>query len=146
MAREPERLQRILEYQSYLEEEGKRQMRTLQASLNRARARLRSVKEAYQARATRREAGTVEQSAMLVCAQAYAERLRQDLAQQEQAVQRAEESFSRARQQLTVAAQGRVATERLLQRRLQAREERWAAEEQEELDARGRLRQVQEVD
>ena len=83
---------------------------------------------------------------MPVRAQTYAERLRRDLAQQQQAVERAEAALVDARGRLTAAAQKRVASERLLKRRQEASEDRQAAEEQEGLDAGGRLQRAREVD
>jgi len=146
MARGEERLSKILQYHAYLEEEGKRDLRTLQARWNRARGQLNLLRNAYERRARRREGEALQQSADLVRAQTYAERLRRDLAQQEQAVERAEAALVEARGRLTAAAQKRVASERLLKRRQEVSEDRRFADEQEGLDARGRLQRAQEVD
>lgn len=146
MAGGQQRLSKILQYHAYLEQEGKRDVRTLQARWNRARGQLNVLRNAYERRARRREQDALQQSAHLVRAQTYAERLRRDLAQQEQAVERAEAALVDARGRLTAASQKRVATERLLKRRQEANEDRRLAEEQESLNGRGRLQRAQEVD
>ena len=139
MPRERRRFQRILEYQSHVEEEDKRRLQMLQARLNRARQRLKPLREACRALRPKRAVGNMEKGATLVRTQAYAERLRRDLAGQENAVRRAELELSRAREQLTTSVQRRIATERMLRREAEANQERLAAREQEDLDDRGRL-------
>jgi flagellar export protein FliJ len=146
LARDSQRMERILDYHCYREEEGKRHLGTLQARLNEARSRLSALRAAYQARAAGRDRKGLQHSPALVRAQAYAERLRRQVAQQEQAVQLAQQSVLGGRERLTAAAQKRVATERVVERRHQATEQRRSAQEQEDQDDRGRLRQIGEVD
>lgn len=146
MPRERRRFEKILEYQSHVEEEDKRHLQMLQARLNRARQRLKPLREAYRALKRERAAGSVEDGATLARTQAYAERLRRDLADQENAVRRAELELARTRERLTTSAQKRVATERMLRREDEASQERAAAREQEDLNDRGRLKHLGEVD
>lgn len=146
MARQSQRMERILGYHCYLEEEGKRHLGTLQARLSEARSRLSALRAAYRARAPGRDREGLQHSPGLVRAQAYAERLRRQVAQQEQAVQLAQQSLLGGRERLTAAAQKRAATERVVERRQQTTEHRRSAREQEDQDDRGRLRQIGEVD
>ena len=139
MARERKRFQRLLEYHSHVEEERKRHVQMLQARVNRARQRLKPLREACRALKMERGAGSVTDGPTLARTHAYAERRRRDLAGQENAVRRAELEVARARERLTASAQKRVATEQMLKREDEASQERAAAWDQENLDDWGRL-------
>jgi len=134
------RLRRLLEYQARVEEEAKCRVQMLHARLERAQTRLQALREACEAASRPRGQGAVQQGAQLARTQAYLERVRRDLQDQQTAVRRAELELQQAREQLTAAAQSRLATERLLAREDEASHGRQQSREQQELDERARLR------
>lgn len=128
-----ERADRLVSLRAAREDTIKRQVAAVQARVTAVRARIEELRAEVERQRSVAPEGPVA-GADLARAEAYVERLRDEIASQQRALELAEGELAELREALTDAARERMAAETVLDREEDALVARGVAHEQSELD------------